>query len=207
MSTFDLINGGQFIGDTASFNNESILGVIDIIGNILKIIPGHKHVDFEKEMFNIMPQMIVNFAYGCRVDSGYCLLERCLRHCFDSKSEPIITKKISFLQTNEGNIAIILRNNVPASMKDSIYDVSICFTKDQLLACKCDCASGAKYEENVACVHNLPLLYQFFMLLHDGLAENILIELSQRWDNDLEAMAEEDFTNVKKKYTSNDFSK
>jgi len=90
-------------------------------------------------------------------------------------------------------------------MKDSLYEVALSCTKESLLPCKCDCPSGAKNEEKVACVHNLPLLYQFFMLLHDSLTENILIELSERWDNDLESMAEENFTNVKK-YTSNNIS-
>jgi len=50
LSTFDLINGGQFIGDISSFNNECLLGVIDLIGSILQIVPGHKHVDFDKKI-------------------------------------------------------------------------------------------------------------------------------------------------------------
>ena len=195
--TFNIINGGQFINDKQNICNETLLQVIDLIASFLKIQPGYKHVHFKDEIFNVIPKMFVDFANGCRVDSGYRLLERCLRHCFDNKAEPIINKKATFLKTQSGELAIILRNKVPASMKDDCYEVETCCTKDILLACTCTCKSGGKEEEKIACVHNIPVLYQFTMLLHAGLADNILVELAERWNSTLDTLVVDNILHVK----------
>ena len=139
--------------------------------------------------------MFVNIANGCRVDSGYRLLNRCLRHVFDTKSESIINKKATLFvcvgeSECENKVGIVLQNNIPASMKSNIYDVEVAVTKDDLMACRCDCQSGGTGNERVACVHVLPVLYQLTMLLYGGLAQHILIELSQRWNNNVESIVE-----------------
>ena len=71
-------------------------------------------------------------------------------------------------------------------MKDAVYHSTVAFTCDKIQCAKCECQAGARSKERVLCIHNLPLIYQLVMLLDDGLAEHILIELCSRWDSGLE---------------------
>ena len=96
-----------------------------------------------------------------------------------------------FIDEKDGEVGLLLENDVPASMKDAQYKVKCAFTKDKLLACKCQCHAGGDKNQRVVCVHTLPVIYQLTMLLDDGLAEHLLIELCSRWDTDLEDIVEE----------------
>jgi hypothetical protein len=97
--------------------------------------------------------------------------------------------QVAHLFKYDGDIGITLVATVAASMKDAQYQVEVAITKDKLLACKCQCkASGSsKGDERVLCVHILPVLLNFTMFLVNGLSQNILIELSHRWDDELES--------------------
>ena len=50
-------------------------------------------------------------------------------------------------------IGIILKNKVPASMKQEVYDVTVIFSKKGILACECGCKCGSKGMDKVICVH------------------------------------------------------
>ena len=91
-----------------------------------------------------------------------------------------------FINEKDKSMGLVLENVIPASMKDAEYNVKTAFTKNELIACKCDCHAGGHNDERVVCVHILPLIYQLTMLLDDGLAEHLLIELCSRWDPELE---------------------
>ena len=82
-----------------------------------------------------MPSIFVDFANDCRVDSGYRLLERCLRHGFDNKADPLLNKKGCFIIKEDSTIGIVLNNTMPASMRNNTYNVEVCVTKDELTAC------------------------------------------------------------------------
>ena len=95
---------------------------------------------------------------------------------------------------------VALENKIPASMKDTEYKVKVAFTKDNLLASRCECHAGGDEKQRVVCVHTLPVIYQLTMLLDDGLSEHLLIELCFRWDTELEEMVEKEglFSQMKK---------
>ena len=95
-----------------------------------------------------------------------------------------------FVHEKDKEIGLVLENTIPASMKDSEYKVKLAFTKDELLASKCQCHAGGDNNQRVVCVHTLPVIYQLTMLLDDGLAEHLLIELCSRWDSELESLVE-----------------
>ena len=195
--TAELVDGGRFISDTVNLADKDVPQMLELIAAFVKVNPGYSHCDFEKGIFDVMPSMLVDFANGCRVDSGYRLLERCLRHAFDNKAETILNKEVTFIRTKNGNIGITINNHIPASMRDKIYDVEACVTKNELLACRCNCQSGGQEKEKVVCVHVLPVLYQFTMLLHEGLAQHILVELCQRWNSCLEDLVKSEIDMVK----------
>ena len=63
----------------------------------------------KRSIFNFLPKMLVDLANGSRFDSGYRLLNRCLRHVFDKKSEIQLNKKAILIKTEKNKIGIILK--------------------------------------------------------------------------------------------------
>ncbi len=63
-------------------------------------------------------------------------------------------------------------------MKKEIYDGCVVLTKDELLCCVCDCKSGSKRDQQVACVHSLPQGFLLSILLANNLAKHLFLELS-----------------------------
>ena len=48
-----------------------------------------------------LPTMLLNFAYHCRVDSGYRLLDRCARHSCDPKTPSFIDASADLFRYEE----------------------------------------------------------------------------------------------------------
>ena len=100
----------------------------------------------------------------------------------DPRTLPLTDQKARlFIHDKDGEMGLVLNNKVSASMKDTEYEVEIAFTKKEILATRCQCHAGGEKNERVVCVHNLPLIYQLNMLLDDGLAQHLLVELCSRW--------------------------
>ena len=186
--TVSLCDGGIFLSDRKSISNENLPGVLALMAKFVSFTKNHRHTAYDHPIYNAVPTMMIDFAFGSRSDSGYRLVQRCARHAMDSKSRDISNKKATlFHSIDDGdNIVIILENTVPASMKDKEYNVKVAITKDKLIACTCNCAASGFQNERVVCVHVLPVLLQFSFLLIDGLAEHMLLELSSRWNEELE---------------------
>ena len=90
----------------------------------------------------------------------------------------------------KGELGILLKNAVPASMRGVHYPAEVAITKDKILYCSCSCPCGIeskkKSEGRVVCVHVLPIIYQLSLLLMDGLGENMLIEISSRFSKEVD---------------------
>ena len=124
-----------------------------------------------------IPEMFIDFARGCRVDLGYRLLRRCLRHAFDSKCESI-DNKVAKIISYEGELGLHITTPIPASMKHDVYNGDIVFTKNKVLCARCGCKSGSQKDEKVACVHTLCRAYKLSQLLAEDLAEHMLLQLA-----------------------------
>ena len=83
-------------------------------------------------------------------------------------------------------LGIMLQNDIPASMKQQYYRVTVVFSKSGILACECDCKAGSKGLDKVVCVHVLPVLMQFVVFMFEDLGENLLIEFCNRWNATLD---------------------
>ena len=97
-------------------------------------------------------------------------------------------KSMDIVEKEDGEMVLVLNNKISASMKDNMYNATVAFSNSSIIAASCDCVAGGgcNANERVVCVHILPLIYQLTLLLDDGLAEHLLIELSSRWNPDLE---------------------
>ena len=128
--------------------------------------------------------MLLHFAYESRVDLGYRLLDRCARHACDPRTRPLIDANamlfkhkdkfmhylfysfvlFSFIiYTNDCSVKIgmIISHKIRASMKDASYDVTVAFTSDELVCCKCNCKAGCEGIGKAVCVHVFPLILSF----------------------------------------------
>ena len=79
-----------------------------------------------------------------------------------------------------------------ASMKgETFYASTVAVTRQSLAATSCTCKAGSHGLQRSVCVHNLPLILQLVLLLVDGLANHILVELCHRWSEHLESKINE----------------
>lgn len=92
-----------------------------------------------------------------------------------------------------GELGIRLNSRIEASMRQDTYNPKAAVTCDGCLAASCcNCKAGcARATDRGVCVHILPMLLQLTSLLMNGLAQNILVELSHRWNEDLEEQIKE----------------
>ena len=199
IKTINLQHGATFISDR-SLTPTLILEVIGLFAAFITF-GKKKYVDFEDTLFFSLPINIIDFAFGSRIDSGFRLLERTLRHSFDNKTGDFRKSTFKLVQVKEsGEYGFFIRFNVPASMKKNIYTVECIVTANNLYMSKCTCKAGGHDHERIVCVHTLVLPYLLTLLLTSGyLAEHILIELSNRWQRNWERrMSTKDINVVKK---------
>ena len=74
-------HGASSIGDDG-IDLDIVADMIDLLSDFV-YFDGRKYVDYEDNICMAVPAMIVYFAFHSRIDSGYILLERCLRQSFD----------------------------------------------------------------------------------------------------------------------------
>ena len=174
-------DGGKFIGHHAL--SDHITETISLITNFVKFEKDKKNTKWDAPIYRAMPAMMINIAYGCRIDSGYRLLQRCARHAVDVRAVASIKLQHGafFIDKDTNELGLRLKNIVPSSMKTDTYETEVAIsTGGKLLACSCTCCSGASKssKDKVACVHILPVLYMFTFFLVDCLAEHIFLELA-----------------------------
>ena len=157
-------DGGKFIGHPSL--SDHVTETISLISNFVRFQKNKRHTKWDSPIYRAMPSMLIDIAYGCRIDSGFRLVQRCARHAVDARALNLIRLQHgSFFMNKEKNeIGLKLKNAMPSSMKTDIYETEVAITAGgDLLACSCTCCSGASKTSNnkVACVHVLPVLYMF----------------------------------------------
>lgn len=173
----DFKEGGTFLAEP-NLDPKHVPGLLSLFASLVEFESGKK-TEWIKDaaVYDTLPALFIKFADGSRVDSGYRLLMRCIRHAFDSKT-PSLDKNTAMLILHQGDVGIHLNANIPASMEKKVYQTGIAVTSTDILCCKCTCQCGSQGKERIVCVHNLPLLMLLTLLLFEALAEHILLELA-----------------------------
>ena len=199
LGSFLFSEGGRFISNTTLIPDKYLPSVLKIFANFVSYDRNELKINgrFDLSNYETFPSMFINIAYHSRIDEGYRLLERAARHATDTKTPSIFNESAELfrLEDNEedtDNIGIILQSTIEASMRHASYQASASITyKGDLAASCCTCKAGcARMSDRGVCVHILPVLMQVTILLINGLAQNILVELSHRWNIDLEESIE-----------------
>lgn len=173
----DFKEGGAFLAEP-NLGAKNIPGVLDLFASLVRFEEGKK-TEWIKDpaIYDALPSLFVKFASGSRVDSGYRLLMRCVRHAFDSRA-PSLDKQTAMLILHQGEVGIHLNADIPASMKKKVYQTGTVATAKDILCCKCTCQCGSQHDQRIVCVHNFPLLFLLTLLLFEHLAEHMLLELA-----------------------------
>jgi hypothetical protein len=162
----------------------TVSSILDLLAALVTIDAGNN----EKKLpavYKVMPDLLVKFANGSRAHEGLRLLKRSVRHAIDPVTPDIMAGTLMVCEFR-GQIGIGLFHKVQASMRGIVCDTAVVFTKEDLVACRCSCRCGSSDGERIVDVHPLALIYQLVLLLFDGLAENLLVELRSRLQSEEE---------------------
>ena len=170
-------NGGTFITDQTL--KQHVPGILNLFASFVKYETKKytSHVK-DSDVYDALPKMFIEFAENSRIDSGYRLLERCVRHGHDPKMQSIFYNKAKLIEVEDGSLGIVIKTKVPASMRDKVYTTTIAHTAADILAVECNCKAGSKDDDDIVCVHNLPIAYKVTQLLLEDMAEHLLLELT-----------------------------
>ena len=173
----DFKGGGSFLAKP-DLKQEYIPGVMKLFAELVRFDPAKKtEWDKDHAVYDSLPDIFIRFAHKSRVDSGFRLLMRCVRHAFDNKTPPL-EGNTAMLIAHGGEIGIRLDAFIPASMRQKFYQTGIVVTTLDLLCCMCTCPCGSQTIQRIVCVHTMAGLYQLCLLLFAGLAESIVVEFA-----------------------------
>ena len=127
----DLSKGGMFLAEPVL--KDHLPDLLALLASFVTYTK-EKRTDWVKDpsVYDALPNMIIHFAKNSRIDSGYRLLERCVRHGHDPKMESLFNSKIKVIQVEDGSIGFVIEHKVPASMRNKIYDTRIAHTSQML---------------------------------------------------------------------------
>jgi hypothetical protein len=83
--------------------------------------------------------------------------------------------------TKPVGVGLMIEHCIQPSYRNELYRVKVALTRESPISCFCDCKEGAEIDARHACVHMAPTIYLLNLFLFDGLADNLLYELSARW--------------------------
>jgi hypothetical protein len=161
LHTMQFKDGGSFVNNIEL--TEHLPALLKLFSSFVKY-ERKKQTCWVKDptVYDALPAMIINIAQHSRIDSGYRLLARCVRHGHDPKmQQSLFCNSADIVKLIDGStIGIVVKMKVPASMKAQVYETTIVITANDLLATECSCRSGSKDGDHVVCVHNLPVAYK-----------------------------------------------
>ncbi|KAL9182228.1 hypothetical protein ACHAXT_012880 [Thalassiosira profunda] len=158
LAEIDFSYGGAFLLD-AKIGEENIPEILELLAAFVYFDTDRKkYTTWQKDgsVFAAMPELFIKFA---------------------DKTESIDNKTAKLIRYKD-QLGIHLSCKIPASMKKDVYDGDTVLTKDTLVCAQCECKSGAKKKERVACVHTAPRAMMLSILLAEDLAEHVLITLA-----------------------------
>jgi hypothetical protein len=172
---FAMKDGGRYIHSTKMTTQQK--KDLTMLLTDLTTIP---EVDAKEnnKCYRVIPPIIKKFAQGARVRKKVIRLwNRSYRHSVDLKSIDIRSCSGQVMEY-EGQIGLVLKHVIKASMKSGAYNTQVAFTRTDLVACSCTCQCGSFGIEKIVCTHIFPILFQIGQLMHHCLSEHILIELT-----------------------------
>ena len=117
IANIDFADGGAFIANP-NLDPKHIPGILEFFASLVcfKSSTWTDHIK-DPTIYNAMPEVFINWSEKSRVDSGYRLMSRMVRHAFDSRMPNMDESVAKLIVDEEGNVGIQLSSEIPASMK------------------------------------------------------------------------------------------
>ena len=131
-----------------------------------------------KSAYAASPDLFVAMAGGCRQHSGYRLLSRGWRGAMDGDAPSLFDADCFFARNSDGQICLGIKGQVRASYKDELYDTDVAITENAMYACRCSCKVGCTGTNRHSCVHPFAKSMQLPIVMFDGFADSLLVELA-----------------------------
>ena len=177
---FDMCNGAAFLL-SEDLSVDQVISIVDLFASL--VVYSDADTPGLKPYEDALPKMLLKFCDGSRVDDGQRLAFRAIRHANDPNADSAFNARCE-LSEKDGEMVMTMHHNMYASFKSERYETSVAFRKDAIVACKCGCPAGAelreKHDKHVD-VHVVPVIYLLVLLLFEGLAYDLLVNLAERW--------------------------
>jgi len=197
ITNFNFEDGGQMVHDPL-LKADKLVELTTLLSKMVTFSDVYLRDDMSpthRKATEALPDIVNKFCGGSRADHGERLKKRALRHALDPKSPPLDCGGHGALVRYNDQIGLLISQTMsPSYHQDVDYRPIVVFTSEDLLAASddSDCKAGPTNECRHICVHILPLLVELTLLLFDGLAEHLLVELAAQWHKaDDNALCEE----------------
>ena len=132
-------DGGRLAADPR-LTTQIVGQLVDIFAALVSF-SSKRHTRFDHRIYRAIPTWYVDAANNCRYMEGFRLLKRMLRHSMDPKMVPLVGTSGELFMF-EGELGILLKNAIPASMRGVHYPAEVAITKGKILYCSCSCPCG-----------------------------------------------------------------
>lgn len=181
--TFEFQEGGWFLhaeNITDKHQKDILLLLSQYVTYSLKAASHNDSKGSCKNVYHAVPDVLMEIAEGSCLDSCYQLLEHACCHAMDAKNPSLYCGNGKICELR-GEKCFLINGNVHASMKEQCYDCTAAVSHCGIVACKCNCKAGSICDNWHVDIHTVGHLQNLTILLFDGLAENMLIELAAEW--------------------------
>lgn len=185
LQSFPVKKLSQYIQDPL-LNLTQVKSIIHILAALVRISPTKVgDATLPPALSAVMPTLLVEIANESRVHSGLRLVKRAVCNSMNPNGPDVMDATMKVCELREtGVMVLVLDYKVKASMRNVVYNTQVANSSKDLIACGCSCKCGAENEQRILDVHPLSLLYELVLLLFEGLAQHVLVELRQRLQSD-----------------------
>ena len=86
-------------------------------------------------------------------------------HWIPDPARPSILNTGGKVVIYNNKVCLNLKQEIKALMKNDKYQVEVTFNNSEIVSCSCNCKAGGYDKDKIMCVHVLPVLLQYTILL------------------------------------------
>ena len=154
-------------------------GLLSILASFVQVADNRPKGE-QHSWVHVIASNVLEMFGQCRVHDADRLKRRAIRHTICAKQPSLLSAKRLTLATYKGEVCLIVGgHSIQASMKPCQYPVTVCFTRDSIIANDCKCKAGCHFDSNASqqggdqrtvCTHTATPLVQLTMVLFEDMA-------------------------------------
>jgi hypothetical protein len=138
---FNVLEGARFLRDEALELGDAV-ALTELLAQMVACEPDPvQDKNLIRSIHTVMSSMMVRFAKGSRIHSGFRLLKRGIRHGMDSRTPRTLISNVTVIK-HKGEVGLLVEHQMKASMIDKTHDPKVAFTKSGMVSVACNCRIG-----------------------------------------------------------------